>query len=164
MMGLGVRKSMKTAAQYYQEAAEKNNPLAKYRLGMLYMNNLGVRFNARKAKAYLTEAYNEGIAKAKDALDVLHRRKQAYLAQKVYSVSCTIYHRGDAAQAVKFRHVASKMGHARAEYLLGCMYDCGDGVAKDEVRASALHEQARRRGFDGRALGWWGKYLRNIPR
>ena len=164
MTGKGVERNIKTAARYYEEAAERGNAFGKYRLGVLYMNNLGVKFSAKKARMYLLDALNGGISKAQQALETLHKRKQAYLAQKVYSVSCTIYHRGDTAQAAKFRHVATKMGHARAGYLLGCMYDCGDGVAKDQLRAEALHEQARRRGFDGRALGWWGKYLHHIPR
>ena len=164
MTGKGVERNIKTAARYYEEAAERGNAFGKYRLGVLYMNNLGVKFSAKKARMYLLDALNGGISKAQQALETLHKRKQAYLAQKVYSVSCTIYHRGDTAQAAKFRHVATKMGHARAGYLLGCMYDCGDGVAKDQLRAEALHEQARRRGFDGRALGWWGKYLHMLPR
>ncbi len=164
MTGKGVERNLKTAAHYYEAAAEKGSAFGKYRLGVLYMNNMGVKWNAKKARAYLTEALDGGVSKAQQALELLHKRKQAYLAQKVYSVSCTIYHRGDTAQAAKFRHVATKMGHARAGYLLGCMYDCGDGVAKDSVRAEALHEQARRRGFDGRALGWWGKYLHHLPR
>lgn len=153
-----------TAVSYYEAAAKAGNPLAKYRLGVLYMTNFGVKFNARKAKAYLTEALTQGVDKAQIALEQLNKRKQKYLAQKVYAVSCAIYHRGDSAEAAKFRHVATKMGHGRAGYLLGCMYDCGDGVAKDPVRAQALHEQALKRGFDGRSLGWLSKYLRHLPR
>ena len=164
MLGRGCKKSPKTAASYYLAAAENNNPMGKYRLGVLYMNNMGVPFSAKKAKEYLTQAVAEGISKAQVALDLLHKRKQAYLAQKVYSVSCAIYHRGDSALAAKFRHVATKMGHGRAGYLLGCMYDCGDGVAKDPMRAKALHEQALRRGFDGQRLGWLAIYLRHMPR
>ena len=69
---------------------------------------------------------------------------------------------GDHASAAKFRYAAAKLGHAKATYLLGCMYDCGDALPKDAARANVLYARAKLLGFDGKETGFYGKYLRGL--
>lgn len=164
LAGRGMKASAKAAAEHYRSAAMQGNVRGMYRLGTLYMMNEGVRFDARLAEKLLQAAARGGYAQATEKLEALRARKQKYLARKMYAVSCAIYHRGEHAEAARYRAVAAKMGHGRAAYLLGCMYDCGDGVVKDAEKAREYYELARRLGYDGKAAGMMSKYLHRLPR
>jgi hypothetical protein len=160
--GRGVKASPKRAAEHYRLAAEDGSARAMYRLGTLYLMNMGVRFDARRAQQLLEQAHLGGYHKAEEKLEELKARQEKYLADKLYSLSCVIYHRGDSREAARFRAAAAKKGQPRATYLLGCMYDCGDGVEKDASHAYALYEKARTLGFDGKARGYMSKYLHQL--
>ena len=71
-------------------------------------------------------------------------------------------HGGDREPPSYLSHGAAKLGHAKATYLLGCMYDCGDALPKDAARANVLYARAKLLGFDGKETGFYGKYLRGL--
>lgn len=160
--GSGCDKDNHAAVDAYLRAAERGSARALYRMGCLYLYNYGVRYDEKLARACLTGAKRGGIAAADAKLTELENRKKRHAAQKLYAASCVIYHRGDHASAAKFRYAAAKLGHAKATYLLGCMYDCGDALPKDAARANVLYARAKLLGFDGKETGFYGKYLRGL--
>lgn len=160
--GNGCDKNNRAAVDAYLRAAELGSARALYRMGCLYLYNYGVRFDDKLARACLMGAKRGGIAGADAKLTELDNRKKRHAAKKLYATSCVVYHRGDHAAAAKFRYAAAKLGHARATYLLGCMYDCGDALPKDAARANVLYARAKLLGFDGKETGFYGKYLRGL--
>jgi TPR repeat protein len=43
--------------------------------------------------------------------------------------------------------MASKLGSAKAEYLIGCQFEFGDGLPKDISKARLWYDKARKHGF-----------------
>ncbi len=164
LCGRGVRSSAKEAAWYYADAAARGSTKAKYRLACLYLNNHGVRFDRRRARALLETALKEGYTPAVEQLEELKTRERTYLANRMYTLSCVAYHRRDMQEVVRLRTAAARLGHARATFYLACMYDCGDGIPRDSARAALLYERASSLGFDGKARGYYSKYLHRLPR
>ena len=162
LMGRGCKKQNKEALDAYLAAAERGSARALYRLGCLYAMNYGVRYDYRLAKSCLSAAARGGIAEAEGKLNKLEAGRRKRLARKLYAASCTVYFRGKHAEAAKLRYAAAKLGNPKAIYLLGCMYDCGDGVPQDAARAATLYARALLLGFDGKANGFLGKYLRGL--
>ncbi len=164
LRGIGVKASPREAAWHYADAASRGDTRAKYRLACLYLANHGVRYDKARARALLETALREGYEPAGVKLEEMKARARAYYANKLYSVSCTAYHRRDMAEVVRLRTAAARLGHARATFYLACMYDCGDGVSRDAHRAALLYERAAALGFDGKARGYYSKYLHRLPR
>ena len=64
----GVQKDYSKAFEYYQMAAEQNNPIALNNLGSLYFNGIGTNPDVQKAVALFTKAAelgNDNAARAK---------------------------------------------------------------------------------------------------
>ncbi len=162
LAGKGGKPSPKGAADWYRRAAEKRSGRGMYRLGVLYMNNLGVPFDARMAEKLLTAARKSGFPAAEKALEDLKRRKHAWLAGKLYSAATVAYRRGDKAEAIRLRLAATKLGSGKAAYILGCMHECGDGVAEDRTKAKEFYTLALRLGFDDPTKKLFSRYLRTI--
>lgn len=162
LVGRAVKQSYRDAAKWYECAIALGSVNAKYRLGVLYAMNLGVRFDARRALSLFEEAVAGGCAPAKAEIAKLKARQRAFRAQKVYAIACTVYRRGDHSGAISLLVVAAKMGSGRAAYMLGCMFDSGDGMARDKARAAAYFERARELGYDGDGNRYMGKFLKNL--
>ncbi len=164
LAGKGVKASAKTAAWHYADAAARGDTKAKYRLACLYLINHGVKYDKKRARALLETAAEEGYAPAVAKLEEMKAKEHAYLANKLYTLSCVVYHRGETAEAARLRATAARHGHAKATFYLACMYDCGDGVTADRNVAAQLYDRAAALGFDGRARGYLSKYLHRLPR
>ena len=164
LAGDGVKQSYKLAAKWYEFAIVLGNEVVKYRLGVLYAMNLGVRFDAKRAEQLLREAKEAGSEHAEKEILNLKKRRNARLSQRVYSTACTIYHRGDKTGAISFLVLAVKMGNARAAYMLGCMFDCGDGVTRDAFRAETYFAKAKEMGFDGNGNRYMGKFIKKMDK
>ncbi len=164
LSGRGAEASPKMAAWQYADAASRGDTKAKYRLACLYLINHGVRYNKRRARVLLETALSEGYTPAAAKLEEMKQKERAWYAARLYSLSCTLYHRREAQEAARVRAAAARLGHAKAMFYLACMYDCGDGVPCDRALASQLFEKATALGFDGRARGYLSKYLHRLPR
>ena len=55
----------------------------------------------------------------------------------------------DYAEAVKWYRKAAEQGHAEAQYLLGVMYNNGNGVIKDFQEARKWYQKAAEQGHEG---------------
>jgi TPR repeat protein len=147
-VGEGCRKDMKRAVYYYRIAAEDGSPTAKYNLAICYKQGGGVHVDFKEAERLLLECREGGYEKKVDAiLKEMRERKVAKLAQKFYSASCTVYRKGNLDSATRLRVMASKLGSAKAEYLIGCQFEFGDGLPKDISKARLWYDKARKHGF-----------------
>ncbi|MBQ5800487.1 MAG: sel1 repeat family protein [Clostridia bacterium] len=147
-VGEGCRKDMKRAVYYYRIAAEDGSPTAKYNLAICYKQGGGVNVDFKEAERLLLECREGGYEKKVDAiLKEMRERKVAKLAQKFYSASCTVYRKGNLDSATRLRVMASKLGSAKAEYLIGCQFEFGDGLPKDISKARLWYDKARKHGF-----------------
>ncbi len=162
LSGLGVKKSYKMAIKWYEFGIGLGDPIAKYRLGQLYATNLGVMFDPVKAEALLREASEAGCKPAEAEILRMKQRRNAKLSRRLYSTACSIYHRGDKSGAISFLVLATKMGCGRAAYLLGCMFDCGDGMPRDRVRAQKYLDKAKELGFDGDGNRYMGRFIKHL--
>ncbi len=160
--GRGVKKSYKLAAKWYEFSIVLGKEEVKYRLGMMYATNLGVNFDGKRAEKLLREASLAGCKEAEAAILQLKKQRNARLSRRVYSTACVIYRRGNKRQAIGYLALAVKMGNARAAYMLACMFDCGDYVPRDEVRAKKYYDKARELGFDGKGNRYMGAFIRNL--
>ena len=146
--GIGCKKDLKLAVHYYTIAAEDGSASAKFNLGMCYKQGGGVNVDFRKAEKLLREASESGFyGDAVRLLEEIETRRMKKRARAVYSAATVVYRRGEVEQAIKLRIKAAKMGSARAEYMLGCHFEYGDGLPKDEEKAKYYYKKAREHGF-----------------
>lgn len=120
--GLGVARSPKKAAEWYEKAAARSHVEALYALGTLYENGEGVRRDVGRAADWYRLA--AGIGR--------HAGAEFALAQFYY------YGRGvpaEAGEALSWYRKAADDGHPAAQHVLGTIYESGWNVEADPVEA-----------------------------
>lgn len=73
-LGIGVRKNMEHAANWYQKAADQGYAGAQTNLGVLYGSGYGVQYDRQRALHWLQLAAEQGDIIAKDNLKILNAR------------------------------------------------------------------------------------------
>ncbi len=147
-MGIGCKRDMKRAVYYYKSAAEDGSAAAKYNLGICYKQGGGVNVDFKRAKELLSESRDGGFEKQAEAVLLqMKKRKSDKFAQRLYSSSCAAYRRGDVEEAIRLRVAAARLGHGKAEFLLGCHFEFEDGLPKDIGRAREWYARAKSHGF-----------------
>ena len=66
--GYGVEQDLIKAFGYYSKA--QSIPQAKYYLGLMYAEGLGTEINNEKAYELFSSAYNNGVIKAKEKMNI----------------------------------------------------------------------------------------------
>lgn len=146
--GVGCKKDLRRAVYYYTIAAEDGSASAKFNLGMCYKNGGGVNVDFKKAEKLLREARDCGFYEdATRLLEEIEARRRRKRARKIYSASSAVYRRGELEKAIRMRLQAAMMGSARAEYVLGCHFEYGDGLPVDVEKAKYYYKKAREHGF-----------------
>lgn len=84
--GLGVPQSYKKAVNLFRIAAERNDPIAQYHLGVKYVNGHGVKENPLEAYIWFAIAFNNGNELAADPLRVLNQSLSTVDKQKALKV------------------------------------------------------------------------------
>ena len=159
--GVGCKKNLKLAVHYYTIAAEDGSATAKFNLGMCYKNGGGVNVNFKMAEKLLSEAKDAGYQDdAEKLLDEIYRRRMKKRARAIYSAATEVYRRGEIEKAIKMRLTAAMMGSARAEYVLGCHFEYGDGLPQDTEKAKYYYKKAREHGFRDILLEMKNGFLR----
>ncbi|MBP5209801.1 MAG: SEL1-like repeat protein [Clostridia bacterium] len=149
LQGQGTRRSCKTAAQYYERAVMGGSTRGVLGLGLLYAENLGVRFSYTKAQRLLAVAADHGHPAARSVMDRLRESRRARLTRRVYATGCALYHKGRVADAVRFFMTAARLGSARAMFRLGCHAEFGEGVRQSDQTAAAWYKRAADAGCAG---------------
>ncbi len=143
--GRGVPKDDQQAIAWYRKAAEQNYALAQNNLGVMYQYGQGVRKDEQQAIAWYRKAADQGLALALNNLD-----EDAEAA----------VNRNDFATAIRIMRPLADQGNARAQRLLGMMYNAGWGVPKDDAEAVKWFRRAANQG-DGDAQASLGAEYRD---
>ncbi|MFA5562202.1 MAG: hypothetical protein WDA00_06160 [Eubacteriales bacterium] len=158
--GKGCPRSYAQAAGCFARAAREGHAAATYALGVLYEQNRGVRFSYETALALFMRAEELGVKQAAGALARLKQRRQQKVTQHIYSLSCTLYHKGNRKEALKLLALAAKMGHPRAMYFIACRAEFGDGMPENKEMARTWYARAAALGFNGKDGKVKGGFLR----
>jgi uncharacterized protein len=124
--GRGVSRDEKTAAYWYEKAANAGDPVAQNQIGYLYQVGIGVTRDPSRAVHWYQRAASGGYALAKVNLAV------AYLFG-------TGVHK-DTELALHLLEEAVGKGNGLAACYLGDIYEIGVGVPKDDATAMGWYE------------------------
>lgn len=142
--GLGVRKDVVGAQQWYTACAEQGDPVAQYLLGRLYqLGALDKQPNYPLAKQWYEKAQTK-YAPAAIALGFLYDTvdDNYKLAQQAYEQ-------------------AAKVGDTVGQFDAGLIYEYGKGQAVDTVKASELYLLAAQKGHAQAMVQLAGLYLQD---
>ncbi len=132
MLGDGVSKDYKKAAELYQQAADVGNTDAKFLLGLLYERGVGVTQDYKRAAELYQQAANAGNADAMDGLGWLYEAGEG--VEQDYKKAAELYQQ------------AANAGNADAMDGLGRLYEAGEGVEQDYKKAAEWYQKAAEAG------------------
>jgi TPR repeat protein len=157
-----------TAAKELHPLAEKGNPEAQYRVGLMYEFGKGFPMDKVQAVSWLRKSATQGHIEAQVEIAVIYAtgdgvpqddkqavdwfRKAAEQGNVIAQYNLgLLYAKGqgikrDDAQAIAWFRKSADQGYTGAQYKMGLAYEYGEGVAKDSVRAYANYAIAARGG------------------
>lgn len=158
------------AAQWCQAAANRDNPLALATLGLLYLRGRGLSPSFTNAVSCYRAAEARGSREAMFALAVLYDDgrylpRDWALAREYYARALLGIDLPRSSRPVPVRmmrsefvarlwyHAAARLGEHKALWRLGTMYECGDGVARDQRQAAQWYHKAATLGEPYSMLG-----------
>jgi len=125
--GFGCKKDMKKALALYRRAVVFGKASAKYSLGLCYLRNDGVRFNAARAEELLL---GSGYPDAMSLVEALRRKRKLKKGRRLYALATVLYRKGDSTEALRARTLAASLGVKKAMCTLGCHYEFGVAVPR----------------------------------
>ena len=124
--GQGVTFDLREAMMLYRKAAEQGYAPAQLSLGAMYENGRGVTQDYRQALSWYRKAAEQGNETAKG--------KIVDIAPRVAELDAIELRKGQRAEFEQVKQRAEQ-GDALAQYNLGAMFDAGQGVREDYLRA-----------------------------
>jgi len=148
------------AAKFYEKTIcylvhdkEGDNPsfdeyvtLAYFKLGLMYLDGLGVEFDKKKAINYISKAAYRGNQDAKAKLNELNLPENYGEILHYYELGKEKYVDYDYNEAVKWIRKAAEQGYDIAQYNLGDCYYYGRGVSQDYNEAVKWFRKASEQG------------------
>ena len=131
--GRGVAKDPRTAAQWFEQAAARDLPIAQYRLGALYEKGVGVTRDPQLAMSWYAKAANAGNARAMHNLAVMNA--EAATGGKP-----------DYSEAAQWFRKAAQLGVRDSQFNLGILYARGMGVQQDLTQSWVWFSLAAQQG------------------
>jgi hypothetical protein len=128
-----IEKDKKTAIQYFQQSADKGNPLSQANLGYCYQYGDGVDKDLKKAFQYYQSSSDQGFAIGQANLATCYRDGQG--TDKI-----------DETRAIELYELSAKQGYSNAQTHLAFCYQNGKGVDKDLKKATELYQKAADQG------------------
>jgi TPR repeat protein len=126
----------------YLEMAGRGDAGAMLRLGWMFQHGLGIPVDHEQAKKWYRSAVEAGSVDGQYYLGWLHwTGRELELARALWQE-------------------AAGRGHLGALFRLGAMYDFGEGIGRDEIRARSYYEQAAARGHVRAQRALAGKMIR----
>ena len=162
--GLGVTPDKTEAFEYFRKAAEQNNANAQYMLGVCYESGTGIdRDNAESDRLYqlavksFHKSAEKGDAEAQLLLGHCYEfgkgtEEDIVTAYKLYSKAADGGN-VDAKKIMRAINTGKDMlqealqGNASAQYMLGKLYQRGEGVLKDDSTAVKWYRKAADQGY-----------------
>jgi len=141
-----------TALREFRVLAGQDNAEARYYLGVMYVNGLGVLEDRSEASAYYHNAGRQGHAKAQLVLGRAYDFAVLGLQQ-------------DFVAAVKWYRRSAEQGLTKAQYNLAGMYANGKGAPQDYFEALKWYKEAANQGdtLAQRAIGEMYKDGKGVP-
>lgn len=160
--GRGVPRDVVTAAKWYRRAAEQGDGRGAYALGLIYQEGSALPADRQEALKWFRMAERDGIAAATAKIAALTGRAAAPLTA-ARKQGLEEYRRGfafltgegekqDDAAAFQWFSRGAYAGGDLAAYALADLYERGEGVARDEMMASAWYGVAAREAPAGSKL------------
>ncbi len=137
--GLGCKKNLKTAMALYRRAIMDGKPVARYNLGLCYLQNNGVRFDPRRAEELL---YGSGMPDAEALIAEMRARKKKKEANRLYSMGCVLLRKGESMDALRAFTAAAAAGSQKASVLIGCHYEFGTVTSVDMAAARRWYQKS----------------------
>lgn len=135
LSGEGVKQDWSEAKRWLSLAAERNRPVAQFKLGYLfYMGGNGITQDYKQAFKWFKSSAELG-------LDIA----QFYFGNCYYFGYGT---KKDYKTSVEWWEKAANQGYNAAQYNLGVCYENGDGVKKNLTEARKWYQKAAEGGFD----------------
>lgn len=131
----GVEQDFEKAFEYYNMAAEQNNPIALNNIGSLYFNGIGVEKNRAKALDYFRKSATLGNDNAATNLAFIYLTGNSNDSERNK-------------QAVKLFTQAANSGNKLAKFMLGYSYYKGFTIERDNYAAFALIKDAADEGAE----------------
>lgn len=148
----GTSKNRREAFRWYKVALERGVKEAKLPIAVCYSRGFGTRFCYDLALYYLSSAIEDGERRAERELSKLLAKRERGVSNKIYSKAARLIYLKKYTLAKSVLNTAYSLGHPRATYLLGCLYEFGRGTATNKTRAYELYREAEALGFtDARA-------------
>ena len=158
-----------TAAKELRPLAEKGDPEAQYRIGLMYKHGKGYPQDQKQAIAWLRKSATQGLVDAQQELGVIFTNGEGVPKNEKEAVAWfrkaadqgnpaaqynfgLMYAKGaglplDIAQAIAWIRKSAQQGFQIAQFKLGVAYENGEGVPKDPVLALANYAIAARGGY-----------------
>ena len=124
------------ARQWFEKAVDQDDMSAQVLLGVLYAYGLGVPKDSEKAR----QLYARALAQLK----AIQKQPQS---RQVPEQTPTLPSNGISAVHVQRVRTLATQGDADSQYILGMMYDGGEGVPQDRAQAAQWYEQAAAQGL-----------------
>jgi uncharacterized protein len=84
--GIGVAQNYRKAVSFFRQAAERNDPIAQYHLGVKYVNGHGVEEDPSEAYIWFAISFNNGYESAADPLRILNQTLSTVEKQQALDV------------------------------------------------------------------------------
>ena len=104
----GCKKNIDKGIEYISKAANSDNAVAQYLIGVCYDNGIGVKEDIELAIDWYLKAAEQGVVEA----------------QYDYGIACTVINK--MAEAYNWLNKAAEQGYAKAQYTLGWNYGCNN--------------------------------------
>lgn len=117
---------------YIQKAADLDNSIAQYKLGLCYSNGQGVKQDYHQAVEWFTKAAEQGLKEAQYKLATCYENRQGV--------------ERDVHQAVEWFTKAAEQGLKEAQYKLACCYEYAIGIDKNYEAAVKWYKEAALQG------------------
>lgn len=133
-----------TALVEFRRAAEEGLHLAQYNLGVMYYTGQGVEQSYENAFHWLSQAADQGHLNSMFNLATMYYNGQGVNSalMQIWPLSL-ISRRQNLQDAASWYQEAAEYEHAGAQYNLATMYEAGEGVEQDLIRAYVWARLAR---------------------
>jgi TPR repeat protein len=152
--GLEVARDDHVAAGWFRQAAGQGLAKAEYQLGRMYQHGWGLQRNRDQAEQWYFKAARQGLPEAQFNLGLMIqaepgsgfsvREQAAYWLRKAAASGNPLYQMkladlyyaaNELASAARWMRGPARQGVAHAQWLLGFLYESGDGVHRDYPQA-----------------------------
>ncbi|UZO03879.1 uncharacterized protein OCT59_024280 [Rhizophagus irregularis] len=146
--GNGTIKSKKLAIEYYEKVANKNFPYGQFETGYCYFHGIGTKKDLKKAFYWYDKAVNNGNIVAMYNLG--HCYKEGLGIKKDNNKAFELFKQsaeGEYPSGITMLGYCYGEENMIAQFLLGVMYEYGEGITKDIGKAIYWYKKFSKKGY-----------------